>query len=428
VVRVAAEVKLARIAIALVWLYNGLWCKVLGACPGHAAIVAGLPGLDSATATRLLAAIGLFETALAVWVLSGRWKILGALVQTLLILGMNAGGLLFGREHIADPAAMIVNNLAFLALVWLQAGDAGLSPGETGWRGGRFDAGSGPPALLFGRMYEDWTIEAEAFPPGSAVFCIASAGCTALALASRGHSVTAVDINPAQVDYVRERLRGAPPREGGAERMLRYARLALPAVGWSKERRRLFLSLDNIAEQLRCWDGELDTAGFRLLVRGVLSRALLRPFFKSALLQSLPERLGDDMRRRLRRGFARHPNRASLYAWKLLMGETPPGWSEAPLPTAPIELACADAVEYLERCPPGRFGAFTLSNIFDGADSVFARRLWSAVRRAAAPNAVVVVRSFAGPRNDEEEERAGRDRGMIWGRVSVTNPQEGWPA
>ncbi len=407
------------------WLYNGLWCKVLGACPGHAAIVAGVPGVASVTAERLLAAIGLFETALALWVLTGRWKILGAMVQTLLLVTMNAGGLLWGRGQIADPAAMIVNNLAFLALVWLQANDRGLSPGETGWRGGRFDAGSGPPVLLFGRMYEDWTIEAEVFPPGSAVFCIASAGCTALALASRGHSVTAVDINPAQIEYVRERLRGAPPREGATERMLRHARLLLPAVGWSDKRLSRFLSLDDPAEQLRCWDGVLDTGRFRLLVRGLLSRALLRPFFRGALLQALPERLGDDMRRRLRRGFARHPNRGSLYAWKLLMGELPPGWSEPPVPSAAIELLCADAVDYLERCPLGRYGAFTLSNIFDGADSVFARRLWSAVRRAAAPDAVVVVRSFGRAQSDQEEERAGRDRGMIWGRVSVVAAAEG---
>jgi hypothetical protein len=42
------------------------------------------------------------------------------------------------------------------------------------------------------------------------------------------------------------------------------------------------------------------------------------------------------------------------------------------------------------------------------------------VRRAAAPGAVVVLRSFANPRDAEEDAQAGRDRAMLWGRVSVT--------
>jgi S-adenosylmethionine:diacylglycerol 3-amino-3-carboxypropyl transferase len=268
-------------------------------------------------------------------------------------------------------------------------------------------------------MYEDWRIEVEAFPAGSSVFCIASAGCTALALASRGHAVTAIDINPAQVEYVRERLQGAPPREGSAERMLGLGRRLLPAVGWSAERRRHFLTLDDPAEQLRYWDGVLETARMRVFLLGVLEPSLLRLFFKNALLRALPARFGDELRRRLRRGFSRHGNRQNPYAWGLLLGEVPKTAPDVGRPAAQIELACADAVDYLERCRAGRFNAFTLSNIFDGADGVFAQRLWSAVRHAAAPGAIVVVRSFGMPGHFDEEERAGLDRGMLWGRVSV---------
>ena len=53
----------------------------------------------------------------------------------------------------------------------------------TVWTHGRFDARGGPGKVLFGRMYEDASIEAGAFPPGGRVFCIASAGCTAMRLA-----------------------------------------------------------------------------------------------------------------------------------------------------------------------------------------------------------------------------------------------------
>src|SRR5205807_2090348 len=78
----------------------------------------------------------------------------------------------------------------------------------TPWERGRLDARRGKPRLLFGRMYEDSDVEAEVLPATGRVFCIASAGSTSMALAARGLAVTAVDINPAQVDYVRARLAG----------------------------------------------------------------------------------------------------------------------------------------------------------------------------------------------------------------------------
>jgi S-adenosylmethionine:diacylglycerol 3-amino-3-carboxypropyl transferase len=120
----------------------------------------------------------------------------------------------------------------------------------------------------------------------------------------------------------------------------------------------------------------------------------------------------------LRRGFSRHGNRRNPYAWSLLLGEPGPAAFESARPAA-IEVHCADAADYLERCAAGRFRGFSLSNVLDGADPAYARRLLSAVRRAAAPDAVVVLRSFASPRDVAEEERAGRDRALLWGRVSV---------
>ena len=59
----------SRLAVALAWLYQGLWCKVLGRCPGHQAIVESVPGLDPRTAALALAGLGWIEMGLAVWVL-----------------------------------------------------------------------------------------------------------------------------------------------------------------------------------------------------------------------------------------------------------------------------------------------------------------------------------------------------------------------
>jgi S-adenosylmethionine:diacylglycerol 3-amino-3-carboxypropyl transferase len=56
---------------------------------------------------------------------------------------------------------------------------------ETPWEAGRFDRHGGPRKVLFGRMYEDASIEAGALRPGGRVFGIASAGCMALALAAQ---------------------------------------------------------------------------------------------------------------------------------------------------------------------------------------------------------------------------------------------------
>jgi hypothetical protein len=63
--------------IALVWLANGLLCKVLGLVPRHAAIVARI--LGPAHAGLLTRLIGLAEIGMAAWMLSGikrRWCVL----------------------------------------------------------------------------------------------------------------------------------------------------------------------------------------------------------------------------------------------------------------------------------------------------------------------------------------------------------------
>ena len=79
--------QLLRYLIALVWLANGLFCKVLLLVPRHEAIVARILGpAHAGVLTRL---IGLGEIGVALWVASGikaRWC---ALVQIGLVLSMN---------------------------------------------------------------------------------------------------------------------------------------------------------------------------------------------------------------------------------------------------------------------------------------------------------------------------------------------------
>jgi hypothetical protein len=65
--------------------------------------------------------VGTVEIALAAWVLSGRAPRSAAAAQTALLGAMNGGGLLFSRGSIAEPANMVTQNLALVALIWSTA-------------------------------------------------------------------------------------------------------------------------------------------------------------------------------------------------------------------------------------------------------------------------------------------------------------------
>jgi S-adenosylmethionine:diacylglycerol 3-amino-3-carboxypropyl transferase len=274
----------------------------------------------------------------------------------------------------------------------------------------------GPPELVFGRMLEDRALELALFPRGGRVFCIASAGCTALALAARGDRVTAVDVNPAQVEYVRARLAGGPVREGAADRRTGRLRTLAPLVGWRRPALERFCDLDDPPEQARVWT-RLETHRLRLAARILLSRRVLMLGLAAPFVRVVPSRFDRILLRRLARGFATHPNRSNPYARLILLGET-----TAVDGPAQLELVSADAAEYLESCPPQTFDAITLSNVLDGPEPGYAARLLEAVQRAAARGAVAVLRSFAEPVDAEEDAWAARDRAFIWGRIRVWSP------
>ena len=115
--------KLVRLSIALVWLYQGLWCKVVGRVPHQEAVISSVPFLSSGEARLALMALGLVECGVAIWVLSGKRMRQAATFQTALLVAMNGGGLIWAWHLIPDPIGMLVQNFAFLVLVWIASED-----------------------------------------------------------------------------------------------------------------------------------------------------------------------------------------------------------------------------------------------------------------------------------------------------------------
>jgi hypothetical protein len=80
--------KLINYFIALVWLVNGLLCKVLNLVPRHEQIVSKILNIADARLFTIL--IGISEIVMSVWILSGikpRWN---AFTQIFIIGLMNA--------------------------------------------------------------------------------------------------------------------------------------------------------------------------------------------------------------------------------------------------------------------------------------------------------------------------------------------------
>src|SRR5258708_25357382 len=108
-----------RAALALVWLRRGGWCKLLGPTPHHQEVLGSAPFLGGRAGELALVVLGVIECAIAAWVLSGWWKRLAAMAQTVLLVSMNAGGVIWASRIIPDPLGVLFQNFAFLVLAWV---------------------------------------------------------------------------------------------------------------------------------------------------------------------------------------------------------------------------------------------------------------------------------------------------------------------
>jgi hypothetical protein len=102
--------RLTTSLLALVWLVNGLYCKVLDQVPRHGQIVGRI--LGDAYARPLTVAIGLAEVGLALWLLSRLFPRWAAIFQMAVVLAMNV------LEFLLVPDLLLWGrwNLAFAGL------------------------------------------------------------------------------------------------------------------------------------------------------------------------------------------------------------------------------------------------------------------------------------------------------------------------
>ncbi|MCA9776485.1 MAG: DoxX family membrane protein [Candidatus Eremiobacteraeota bacterium] len=111
------ELLFIRFVLAFVWFYNGLYLKLILVDPEHLKVVQEVGGLGPLSPEQFLFLIGLGETALGLFILSG-WKYpMACYIQIALVLSMNVIGIASGG--VDNPLALIAVNLPLLACMWV---------------------------------------------------------------------------------------------------------------------------------------------------------------------------------------------------------------------------------------------------------------------------------------------------------------------
>ncbi|MEQ8713076.1 MAG: DoxX-like family protein [Cyclobacteriaceae bacterium] len=108
--------KLLYMIIALVWLINGLLCKVLDLVPRHERIVAEILSVEYSRPLTVL--IGISEIVMALWVISRFRSGLSASLQMALVLTMNILEIILVPKLLLWGRLNIIFALAFILIVY----------------------------------------------------------------------------------------------------------------------------------------------------------------------------------------------------------------------------------------------------------------------------------------------------------------------
>ena len=107
---------LLQIGIGSVWVFHGLYSKILNGVPRHEMIVGRILGDKFAhPATKV---IGCMEIMLGLWVYSGMARVECAAVQTLALAAMNFLEIRLARDLLISAVGMVILNLGFFVVIW----------------------------------------------------------------------------------------------------------------------------------------------------------------------------------------------------------------------------------------------------------------------------------------------------------------------
>jgi hypothetical protein len=102
------------VLLGSVWVFHGLYSKILDGIPRHRLIVARILGEDIAPGATI--ATGVLEVLLGVWIFTRRLRVCSFLVQCGAILSMNALEIRFANDLLVSAPGMVALNLVFLTL------------------------------------------------------------------------------------------------------------------------------------------------------------------------------------------------------------------------------------------------------------------------------------------------------------------------
>lgn len=317
---------------------------------------------------------------------------------------------------------------------------------------------SGSVRLEFANVWEDSKIDLSVLEPrpGAQIVCVASGGCTVLALLSKGAAVTAVDSNPAQNALLELKLAAAQAlgykewryflgREDGGDRLSAYTSVR-PHLSedarrfWDDHRpmiacgvldqgtverlhaigRRIYhwlvhspaccerwFDFHDLDAQRRYYHEVWDTWLRRLFLQLILNPALFRHASPTASQYTQIDRAAilNAIVGRLERALTAIPTATNYFLSRLLLGRFLNGPDGEPYYLCHdaytalsqvrerLTIHTDDLVNALERMPPGTIDGFALSNVVDWLSPMAQERLLAAVIRAAAPGARLCIRS-----------------------------------
>lgn len=112
-------IKLSGICIGAVWVFHGLYSKLLNGVPRHREIVVRVVGEEFATPLTKLVGVG--EVFLGFWTWSGRARKTCAATQTVALVSMNSLEISRANDLLISARGMLLLNAILIATAWAWA-------------------------------------------------------------------------------------------------------------------------------------------------------------------------------------------------------------------------------------------------------------------------------------------------------------------